>query len=219
MTHETFTSEDGLKLEGEVDLPDDHRAALLICHAHPGMQGTMNSPLLLALRDEAVKRRIAVLRFNFRGVGTSEGTFGTGVDEVADAAGALTHLRARAGDVPHAVAGWSFGGAVAVRLAARRRDNLACCIAIAPSTEEKAGISAGLPPASELGISVPLLVVVGSNDEHTPPERCRPWAEDAGARYIEIKAANHFFWARYERVAGAVADFLDEHLGASNDRR
>lgn len=213
MTEERFASEDGFTLEAEIDLPDHPRGALLVCHAHPGMQGTMRSPLLLALRDEVVRRNLAVLRFNFRGVGGSEGQFGDGIDEVADATGALAHLRSRVGDIPTAVAGWSFGAAVAVRLAARSRD-LACCAAIAPATEAKPGVSAGLPPAAELGVDVPLLVVVGSNDEHTPPDRCKEWAADAGATYVEIKAANHFFWARYEQVVATVADFIDDHLPA-----
>lgn len=211
MTRVTFESEDGLRIEGELDVPERPRASLLICHAHPGMQGTMNSPLLVALRDAAVAREIAVLRFNFRGVGESEGTFGDGIAEVADASAALSLLNERTGGVPAAVAGWSFGGAVALRLAAERKE-LFCCVAIAPSTRPKEGISAGVPAASRLGITAPVLVVVGSNDEHTPPQDCRGWAEEAGAIYLEIKAANHFFWARYERLTEAALAFVQEHL-------
>lgn len=210
MSAVTVRSDDGLNLEAHFDHPHRTRAALLICHAHPAMQGTMNSPLLVAVRDAALERGIAVLRFNFRGVGASEGHFGTGVAEVADASGALAHVRATIPDVPVAVAGWSFGAAVAVRVAAARPD-LACCVAIAPATERKPDVTEGLPPAAELGLNVPTLVVVGSNDRHTPPDRCRAWAEGAGARYVEINAANHFFWAKYEPLVGEVVGFVDAH--------
>ncbi|HVL64446.1 MAG TPA: alpha/beta fold hydrolase [Actinomycetota bacterium] len=209
MERVSFTTTDAVTLEGEVDVPPGADTGLVICHAHPGMQGTMRSPLLLALRDEVVARGIAVLRFNFRGVGGSEGEFGTGIAEVADAAAAAGFLRERVGAV--AICGWSFGGAVAIRLTADD-PKIACCAAIAPAVEEKPGATAGLPPPSELSVRVPLLVIVGSNDKHTPPSACRPWAEAAGARYVEIKAANHFFWAKYEPVVEAVAGFVEGTL-------
>jgi uncharacterized protein len=212
VTEITIRSDDGLDLEGDIDVPGVPRAAALICHAHPAMQGTMNSPLLLAVRDALVARDIAVLRFNFRGVGRSGGEFGTGIAEVADASGALGYLRDNADDVPIAVVGWSFGGAIAIRLTARFPD-LCCCVAIAPATERKPGVTEGLPPAGELNSTVPTLVVVGSNDRQTPAERCRAWAEGAGARYVEIRAANHFFWAKYEPLVDEVTSFVTEHTG------
>ena len=64
----TFRSRDGLELVGELDAPEVIDAALVICHAHPNMGGTMKSPLLIALKDAMLARGYAVLRFNFRGV-------------------------------------------------------------------------------------------------------------------------------------------------------
>jgi alpha/beta superfamily hydrolase len=168
----------------------------------------MNAPLLVALADHLVARGWAVLRFNFRGIGASEGTSGMGLEEVADARGALAATAARY-DLPVAAAGWSFGGAVAIRAAAATPD-LAGCVAIAPSVDEKPGITAGLPPPDELPIDAPLLIVCGKNDDQVAPDAVRAWATGAGARYVEMPGANHFFWAKYDDLAETVSDFLAE---------
>jgi uncharacterized protein len=210
-----ITSTDGLALEAELDAVVEARASLLLCHPHPRMGGTMNAPLLLAVRDEMVARGWSVLRFNFRGVGSSQGEESTGVEEVADAQGGLAHLQARSED-PVAIAGWSFGAAVAVRTVARNED-LVGCVAIAPSVQPKPDVSAGLPPARDLGLSLPVLVIVGANDEEVDPNTVREWASDLDGATVEVvPGANHFFWARYERLSGMVGDFLDGCLGGGD---
>jgi alpha/beta superfamily hydrolase len=209
MSAVTFSSTDDLVLEGEIDGLEDGRSALVLCHPHPQMGGTMNAPLLLALRDELVTRSWAVLRFNFRGIGGSQGRPSTGEAEVSDALGAIAFLRARARDLPRAVAGWSFGGAVAVR-AAVADDALLGCVGIAPAVVAKPDVTAGLPPADELDLGVPLLFVCGSNDDVVPPDVCRRWIRAVPeGELIEIGAANHFFWGKYDQLSEAVGDWLD----------
>jgi alpha/beta superfamily hydrolase len=208
----TFTSTDGLRLEGALDAPDDPHAALVLCHPHPRMGGTMNAPLLGALRDELVRRRWAVLRFNFRGIGGSQGEPSLGEDEVADALGAVAVARDRVRGRPIGIAGWSFGGAVAIR-AAVADDSLAGCVAIAPAVTRRDEVAAGLPPASELDLGVPLLVVCGARDEVVKPDECRAWIQPVeAATYIELQGANHFFWGRYDDLATTVTEWLDELL-------
>jgi alpha/beta superfamily hydrolase len=206
-----FRSADGLRLEGAWDdAARERRAVVVICHPHPEMGGTMNAPLLLALRDDLVARGWAVLRFNFRGNGSSEGGFGMGTDEVADAQAAVATARDRAPGTPLALVGWSFGGAVAIR-AAEMDDSLVGCAAVAPSVKAKAGVTAGLPPADDLDLGVPLLFVCGGNDNVVSPEDCKTWIDAVPAgRYVEISGANHFFWGRYDRLCSAVGDWLDD---------
>lgn len=165
----------------------------------------MNAPLLVAVVDDLVGRGWAVLRFNFRGIGASEGTHGTGIDEVADALGALDAATDRF-QVPLAIAGWSFGGAVAIR-AAMKRTELAGVVGIAPAVASKPGITAGLPSPQEIG--APLLVVVGANDDLVDPDAAEAWAVAAGGRAVVVAGANHFFWAKYEALAEVTGDFLD----------
>lgn len=207
----SLESTDGLSLEAELDEPSAPKAVLVICHPHPKMGGTMNAPLLLALRDELVARGWAVLRFNFRGIGNSQGQASTGLDEVADAEGALREAKARYPQLPLAIAGWSFGGAVALRVAADAPD-LVACATVAPSIVAKPDITAGAPPAEEFHTDADLLIVCGANDEQVSPADCRRWAEAAGARYEEVNGANHFFWAKYDQLAALVCDFLDDAI-------
>ncbi len=205
----TLETEDGLRLEAERDAPDDPRASVVLCHPHPDMGGTMSAPLLIALRDEFVQRGWAVVRFNFRGVGRSEGTASLGEKEVRDARAAIASARTELPRAPLGIVGWSFGGAVAVRAAAED-DTLVGCVAIAPSVQPRPGVSAGLPRADELDLGVPLLIVCGSNDEVTPPEATRDWLRPVEhAEFIEMRAANHFFWGRYEQLGSIATAWLE----------
>jgi alpha/beta superfamily hydrolase len=198
-------STDGLSLEAALDAPAEPVAALVICHPHPKMGGTMNAPLLLRVRDEL--DGWAILRFNFRGIGGSEGESGIGIDEMQDAEGAIELMKERFPTLPLAIAGWSFGAAVAVKTAAAHPE-LAACVAIAPAVEEKPGITAGLPPAGSVELRVPTLFIIGVNDDLVEPAACLRWAEASGAEASEMKGANHFFWGKYDDLAERIASFL-----------
>ena len=204
-------STDGLRLEAELWSPDEPRAGLVFCHPHPQMGGTMNAPLLKAVSEELVGRSWAVLRFNFRGIGDSEGEPSTGSAEIADAEGAVELMRARFPELPIAIAGWSFGAAVATRVAAAD-PGLAALVAIAPAVREKPGITDGLPPADEIGLEIPALVLCAANDELVEVEDCRGWAETAKTEFHAMPGANHFFWAKYEQLASAVVEFLEAEV-------
>ncbi|MDQ3645787.1 MAG: alpha/beta fold hydrolase [Actinomycetota bacterium] len=207
----SFGSTDGLALEGVLEGPDLPRACLVLCHPHPQMGGTMEAPLLKALAQHLVGEGWAVLRFNFRGIGASQGRSSTGEAEVQDARGALLWARARFPERSVAIGGWSFGGAVAIRTALAD-PTIATCVAIAPAVRARPGVTAGLPPAPVGGVPVPTLLVAGANDEQIAPEEVSGWAKQAGARFVEVAGANHFFWARYEKLADVVAGFLAENV-------
>jgi alpha/beta superfamily hydrolase len=203
---------DGLTLEAALDSDDDPRAALALCHPHPKMGGTMNAPLLLALTEELAGRGWAVLRFNFRGIGASEGEPSTGRAEVADARGALAELRKRYPSLPDAIAGWSFGAAVAVRVAAAD-PSLAACVAIAPAVEAKPDVTEGLPAPDEIEVRVPILIVCAANDHLVDLDDAKAWSARVPTSSIEVLAgANHFFWGKYDNLAATAADFLDERV-------
>jgi uncharacterized protein len=203
---------DGLKLEAEIDFPETLGGALLLCHPHPQMGGTMNAPLLMALRDCLVSGGWGVLRFNYRGIGASEGDSGTGGPEEGDARGALRRLRELCPGVPTAVTGWSFGAGVALRILAREPD-LEACVAIAPSVRGKEDVTIPVPAPHEIPAGAPILVVCGERDEQVSPADAREWAEGVPtARYVELRGANHFFWGQYDKLGDTVASFLDEIL-------
>ena len=92
----TFLTEDGVRLEGELRVPDDPRGAAVLCHAHPRHGGWKDHPILWAVRNElAGKRGLAVLGFNFRGTMGPRGTYGGGRDELRDARAAVGFVRDR----------------------------------------------------------------------------------------------------------------------------
>lgn len=203
----TIRSRDGLTLEAAVDEPAEPRGVVVMCHPHPQAGGTMDAPLLLALTDALLSAGRAVVRFNFRGIGESEGSPGDGTSEVADALGAVSFARERFGGLPLSLLGWSFGAAVAVRIAPKVAE-LGALVAIAPPVSGRAGYSVGLP--EKLQPNFPVLIVAGANDTTTDPEAQRVWAEANGARFAALKGANHFFWAKYDDLAAVVTEFLDE---------
>jgi alpha/beta superfamily hydrolase len=207
-----FRSRDDLSLEGVLDQPASASGIVVVCHPHPKMGGTMNAPLLIALRDHLLEHGWAVFRFNFRGIGSSEGSSTTGEAEVQDALGALDEVASRV-DLPIGLTGWSFGGAVAARAAAED-DRVRALALIAPAIESKPGITAGTPPSDELDIDVPVLVVCGANDDQVDPASCSMWAKSLpGATYVEMKGANHFFWAKYDQLAELIEGFFARTIG------
>ena len=112
----TFLTEDGVRLEGELRMPDDPpRGSAVICHAHPKHGGSKDHPVLWSVRNElAGKRGLATLVFNFRGTMSSAGTYGGGRDELRDVRAAIGTVRERAAG-PTLVFGWSFGASVSLR--------------------------------------------------------------------------------------------------------
>ena len=103
----TFWTEDGIRLEGEIRLPEGSpRGTATICHPHPRHGGSKDHPILWAIRNELAHRGFVVLSFNFRGVMGSGGTFGGGRDEVRDVRAAIGRVRDEASALPSVVCGW-----------------------------------------------------------------------------------------------------------------
>lgn len=102
-----------IQLEGRLHLPngDGPHPGVVLCHPHPAGGGQMDVPLLSVMADFLCSRGFAVLRFNFAGVGGSEGHFTDGAEEPGDVFAACEYLarRRESKDGPPSVGGWSFG--------------------------------------------------------------------------------------------------------------
>ncbi len=198
----SFRSGD-LTLEGLLANPGANAPAAVVCHPHPLYGGSMYNNVVDAILAAMWQAGYATLRFNFRGVGASEGEHDGGPGEVDDAAAAMTYLRAQSGVRKEGavMAGYSFGAMVAVS-AGYERAEIARIVAVAlPLAMADARIPAGA--------SKPVLLVSGDRDSYSPVAGLQALKSKIGdsARLEIVAGADHFFGGREAelgRVIGAV---------------
>jgi hypothetical protein len=200
----TLHTADGLALEGRWDRPGDAQRCLVLCHPHPLQRGTMTAPLMVAVTDHLVAAGFAVLRFNFRGVGASEGTHGHGIAELADIDAAVAAARAEHGDLPQRIAGWSFGAVVALCWQAARGDDRPYAGIAPPVASEHAP---PLPAPGDL-LAAPRTFVIGDRDQFTAVGDLERYAGTIDASVEVLAGSDHFFHFREDKVAGIAAAAL-----------
>lgn len=204
-THQvTLHTADGLRLSGDLRTADTARAAAVVCHPHPQYGGDRDNSVVATLFDALPRVGVDVLRFDFRGVGDSEGTHGGGVDERLDVAAALTHLRERVDrrDLPLLLTGYSFGAAVALDTV---HPDLVGWLAVAPPLAMMRGARAA---GSD---SRPKHLLVPGHDQFSPPG---PTA-DAVADWLAVTttvlpSADHFLAGHLDRVAAWAVDAVEQ---------
>lgn len=201
----TFRSDD-LTLEGMLARPERGGASpgAVICHPHPMYGGSMNNNVVEAIIAAMWRRGYATLRFNFRGVGASEGEYDGGEGEAVDARAAVEFLAAQS-DIDRgaiALAGYSFGAAMALR-AGLGDSRVAQVIAVA------------LPVAAmDMGINTaaikPVLLVSGDRDTYSPIATLEQAMQKLGAAASlkVIAGADHFFGGYEPALAGAIEGAL-----------
>lgn len=200
----TLTTRDGLRLEALWDQPSDPRAAILLCHPHPLHGGTMRAPLMEGLTTRLLHHGIAVLRFNFRGVGSSEGEHDLGVGELHDVDAAMDELRSTHPDLVHGIAGWSFGGATSLVWTAERNERLPW-VGVAPPVDSER--TPDLPDPARLPTGRRTFII-GDRDQFTSVEELCGYATEALAEVHVLPGSDHFFYFREERVGDLVADAI-----------
>lgn len=201
----SFTS-GGLALEGLLHLADATPGpGIVVCHPHPQYGGDMRNNVVGALCKAALDSGIAALRFNFRGVGESEGAYDNGTGEQQDVAAALDHLRTLP-DIDASrigLAGYSFGAAMALRAATA---DLRALVAVSTPT---AGGWLG-----ELALPCPTLFISGDRDEYSDPEALQEIVAKAGGRaeLAVMPGVDHFWWGSDDRLIAKVGEFLRTHV-------
>jgi alpha/beta superfamily hydrolase len=128
----------------------------VVCHPHPLYGGSMDNKVVTTLARCCAEAGLAALRFNFRGIGVSEGHFDQGEGELADALAALDWALESTGARRHALLGFSFGGMIAVQAAQRRKP--AQLVTVAPALYA-IGDSQWVPPGC------PWLLIHGRDDD------------------------------------------------------
>jgi alpha/beta superfamily hydrolase len=199
----SLSTADGVQLEAERVVPDGaSRATVVLCHPHPEHGGTMRSVVISALFSALPPTGITCLRFNFRGVEGSTGAHEGGEGELVDVVAALDAAEAvrRRGE-PLLLAGWSFGGDMAL---ATDDSRVTGWLAIAPPLRgaERLDAVARDPRPKHL--------VLAGHDEVRDADSVI--AETAGwiATDTEvIPGASHYFFGRTDRVVDAALRFVE----------
>ena len=208
--HISFPS-GGLSLEGVWHLPDSNGPfpAVIVCHPHPLYGGSMSSNVVFNICQALAEESMAALRFNFRGVGKSQGEFGGGWLEQEDVKSALEFVLATENIDNNKIglAGYSFGGGVALPVAVK---------------EEKIKLLALVSPAlldsgrEQLkGYKKPKYIITGEHDDVIGQRELRALFEEIPEpKQLEVISGADHFWGGYEElVAQKVTEFFKEGLG------
>lgn len=199
----SFRSGD-LTLEGLLANPGANAPAAVVCHPHPLYGGSMHNNVVDAILAAMWQAGYATLRFNFRGVGASEGEHDGGPGEVDDAVAAMTYLLAQPGVRKEGavMAGYSFGAMVAVS-AGYERAEIARIVAVALPL---AMADARIPE----GASKPVLLVSGDRDSYSPVAGLQALKSKIGgsARLEIVAGADHFFGGREAELVRVISAAL-----------
>ena len=183
------------KLEAELWRADSD-VGIVLAHPHPLFGGDMWYPLLGVIAKRAQERGISALRFNFRGVGRSEGRYSHGKGEMDDLSAAVEYMK-DAGCKVVVPVGYSFGAWIVMKRVATGGDDR--WVAIAPPVN-----FARHPKSSQL--SGEGLIICGSKDMLSPASKVR--REYERFRVVVVDGADHFFVDFEDRVAREVLDFV-----------
>lgn len=181
-------------------------AAAVICHPHPLQQGTMTNKVVTTVARAFARLGADAVRFNFRGVGKSAGSYAGGIGEADDALAVVAWCRARWPERPLYLGGFSFGGAVALSIAAR----------VAP-----AGLVTVAPPVDRLREGFvppgcPWLLVHGEADDVVPLAPVLEWARTLASppKMVLLPGVGHFFHGSLAALTQAVTETFGPELAA-----
>jgi alpha/beta superfamily hydrolase len=194
----------GARIEGLLSVDKrPPRGSIIICHPHPLFGGDMDNNVVTAIAGIAATRDFTSLRFNFRGVGRSTGTFGGGISEQEDVKGAIDYLGEVRKPPVILLAGYSFG-AIA-------------CLPVGVNDERTRGLIGVAPPLEMFDFGFlrdcqkPKLFVCGDRDTICPPLKMEEFYQTlSNPKWLRILTGiDHFSYNRSGLLEGAIGDFLE----------
>jgi len=205
------------EIEALVEIPADDGAAAgavpgrfgVVCHPHPLYGGTLDNKVVYTLARAFVELGVPSIRFNFRGVGSSAGSYDDGRGETADALAVIAYGRERWPGAALWLGGFSFGGAVAVRAAAQAEPERLVTVAPGITRVTMEGVDS---PAC------PWLIVQGDADDVIEPAAVLEWAQRQSlAPAVRLMpGAGHFFHGRLHELRQIVLNFLSGQKQAAS---
>ena len=201
-------------IEIAISVHEAPRAVAVVAHPHPLYGGTMDNKVVTTVARAFVDKGATTLRFNFRGVGGTEGVHDEGRGETEDCLAVIAHAHKVAGELPLWLAGFSFGGAVAVRASARAE--FAHLVLVAPAFRRLTGHGLGEAPDPadpELGAQgrhshANTLIVHGDRDDTVVLADSIAWATPRDVPIAVVPGADHFFHRKLHIVREAVGRWV-----------
>jgi alpha/beta superfamily hydrolase len=196
-------------LQALIETPADHgvdadavRAFGVVCHPHPLYGGTLDNKVVYTLARAFEELGAPAIRFNFRGVGTSTGQYDEGIGETEDALAVITYGRQRWPSAALWLAGFSIGGAVAIRAAGRADPTR--LVAVAPAI--------AWVDLQDVVTPSKWLIVQGDADDVVLPDTVLEWAaKRSPAPAVSVVAgAGHFFHGQLLELREIVLAFMRE---------
>ncbi len=189
------------RLEAILEEPEDGPPleACLVCHPHPLGGGTMHNKVVHRIAKAMRLSGRVVLRFNFRGVGRSEGEHAAGIGEIEDARTALAWLRDRYPFLPYSLAGFSFGSRVILKLGCELGTATRLIAVGFPTRRETFPFLATCP--------LPKFFVSSTHDEFAPRAELEEWFNGFAKpkQLIWIEAQDHFFAGALDHLESALS--------------
>ena len=215
MAEVIFNGPDG-RLEGRYHQSKKPDAPIaIVLHPHPLHGGNMNNRVVFLTFNNFVERGFSVLRFNFRGVGRSQGAFDNGVGELSDAAYAFDWMQQLNSNSPFCwIGGYSFGALISMQLMMRRPEIEGFVSISPPAGTEDFSFLAPCPSSG--------LIIHGDKDTHVPLDAVKKLAQKLdGQKNISVnlsivKGADHFYKDNMDNLSKEVASYLDNSLPPDN---
>ena len=215
MAEVIFNGPDG-RLEGRYHQSKKPDAPIaIVLHPHPLHGGNMNNRVVFIMFNNFVERGFSVLRFNFRGVGRSQGAFDNGVGELSDAAYAFDWMQQFNSNSPFCwIGGYSFGALISMQLMMRRPEIEGLVSISPPAGREDFSFLAPCPSSG--------LIIHGDTDAHIPLDAVKKLAQKLdGQKNISVnlsivKGADHFYKDNMDNLSKEVTSYLDNSLPPDN---
>ncbi len=202
-----FSGPEG-RLEGRYHPSEQPGAPIaVVLHPHPLYGGTMNNKIVYTIYHAFARAGFSVMRFNFRGVGRSQGKYDDGIGELSDAATAMDWLQQQNPEAPTCwIGGFSFGSWIAMQLLMRRPEIEGFITVAPPANMYDFGFLAPCPSSG--------LVIQGDRDEIVPEEAVsklvRKVVTQKGKQidYKVVNGADHYFRNNMDELSGLLDDYL-----------
>jgi len=184
-------------LQGMVHMPPGEPLAIaVVAHPLPTMGGTMDNKIVTTLVKTFVELDFVALRFNFRGVGESSGSFDEGNGEVDDVLAVTDYAFQEFGPLPLILAGFSFGGYVQARAAEKLHPHN--MVLVAPAVCRFA-----MPH-----VPSNTLLIHGEQDEIVPLADVLAWAAPQNLTVVQVPVATHFFHGHLQQIKTIVSQYF-----------